>query len=46
MKRIVLILGIMFVGIIILLENSGKRKKQNDFIPDRILEYDDIWWDS
>lgn len=46
MKRIVFIFGIMLVGAVVLLESSGKRKKQLNFIPETELEYDDVWWDN
>ena len=46
MKRIVFLLGILFVGIIALLESSNKHKRQLKYTPDAALEYDDVWWDN
>ncbi len=46
MKRILFLLGILFVGIIALLETSGKHKRQVTYTSDTVLEYDDAWWDN
>ena len=46
MKRIAFILGIMFVGIIALLENSSKQKRRMNYMPQSEQEYDDVWWDN
>ncbi|MEO6454539.1 MAG: hypothetical protein ABIN97_10720 [Ginsengibacter sp.] len=46
MKRIVIILGIMLVGIIALLENSGKHKRRISLLQDKEADYDDVWWDN
>jgi hypothetical protein len=42
MKKIAFLLGIMFVGIIILLESSGKHKRIADYV--RNTERDDDVW--
>ncbi|MEO6327910.1 MAG: hypothetical protein ABIO55_03220 [Ginsengibacter sp.] len=46
MKRIVVILGIMFVGIIALLETSSKQKKRTASVQELEMEYDEVWWDK
>jgi hypothetical protein len=46
MKRVLFIIGIMFISLIALLETSGKNKKRMNFTRDATLEYDDVWWDN
>lgn len=47
MKRIMFLLGILFIGVIALLETSGKHKRQVNYTPaNTALEYDDAWWDN
>jgi len=46
MKRILIVLGIMIVGIIALLEKSGKQKRKLQYNGDNAIEYDEVWWDN